>query len=345
MKLAWIAFSDKGEKLGRSLALRLGGSVTRGGREEALKDWTKARFASEDGLIFIGACGIAVRAIAPYLTGKAADPAVVVLDETGRFCISLLSGHLGGANELAERIAALSGAIPVITTATDRNGVFAVDLWARMQGCVIPEPGRIKTVSSKLLAGEPICILSDWEIRGDPPLRVQYRLKRENELSAGPDEETGQDPDVRLTLRRAASRALQVVPRILVLGVGCRRGTSSEALDRFFDRFLERGGYVPEAVCRICSIDRKADEEGLLSFCREKGLSLTTYTSEDLAAVKGTFTSSSFVKRTVGVDNVCERSAILGSGGRLLLHKTAGDGITMALAMMPFSPDWRWTYE
>ena len=153
------------------------------------------------------------------------------------------------------------------------------------------------------------------------------------------------EPDVRLSMRSAQIQALQVVPRLLVLGVGCRRGTDKEALDRFFKGLMETAGLLPEAVCRICSIDLKADEPGLVAFCAEKGLSLTTFTSEELNAVEGIFTASAFVKDTVGVDNVCERSAVLGSGGRLILRKTAGNGITMALAERPFAPDWRWTYE
>ena len=109
-----------------------------------LSEWTAENFQKSDALIFIGAVGIAVRAIAPHCKSKATDPAVIVLDERGRFSIPILSGHLGGANDLAKKLASICGAVPVITTATDIEGVFAVDEWAKAQNCHVLEPGRIK---------------------------------------------------------------------------------------------------------------------------------------------------------------------------------------------------------
>ena len=134
MTCAYIAFTARGMALAQQLAAACPGSVTRGGADGVrLTDWTAAQFAQSDALIFVGAAGIAVRAIAPHCRSKAADPAVVVLDEGGQFAIPLLSGHLGGANELAQRLAAVCHAVPVITTATDGRGVFAVDEWAKRQ--------------------------------------------------------------------------------------------------------------------------------------------------------------------------------------------------------------------
>ena len=152
------------------LAAACPGSVARGGADGVrLTDWTAAQFAQNDALIFVGAAGIAVRAIAPHCRSKAADPAVVVLDEGGRFAIPLLSGHLGGANELAQRLAAVCHAVPVITTATDGRGVFAVDEWAKRQNCAVAEPERIRYVSGALLAGQSVCYAADWVVSGTPP--------------------------------------------------------------------------------------------------------------------------------------------------------------------------------
>lgn len=134
-----------------------------------LADWTARQFAGSDALVFVGAVGIAVRAIAPHCQNKAQDPAVVVLDECGRFAVPILSGHLGGANDLARALAAVCGAVPVITTATDANGVFAVDEWAKHQNCTVLEPERIKKVSGALLAGRTVRFASDWPIAGSPP--------------------------------------------------------------------------------------------------------------------------------------------------------------------------------
>lgn len=130
------------------------------------------KLSKTDALIFIGAVGIAVRAIAPHCKSKATDPAVIVLDERGRFSIPILSGHLGGANDLAKKLASICGAVPVITTATDIEGVFAVDEWAKAQNCHVLEPGRIKTVSSTLLAGKVVYYDSQWKITGTQPKNV-----------------------------------------------------------------------------------------------------------------------------------------------------------------------------
>ena len=127
MTRAYLAFTAKGLALAQKLAAAYPGSVARCGHEAGqvhLADWTARQFAGSDALVFVGAVGIAVRAIAPHCQSKAQDPAVVVLDECGRFAVPILSGHLGGANDLARALAAVCGAVPVITTATDANGVF-----------------------------------------------------------------------------------------------------------------------------------------------------------------------------------------------------------------------------
>ena len=173
MELAFLAFTDKGFQLAQKLAESLGGSVMRCGQPDSLKEWTAREFARADGLVFVGAAGIAVRAIAPHLDKKWKDPAVVVVDETARFAISLVSGHLGGANRLTRMIASRCGAQPVITTATDVNGVFGVDDWAREQGLWIPDPQHIRLISSKLLAGGTIRLYSRWPISGRCPEGVE----------------------------------------------------------------------------------------------------------------------------------------------------------------------------
>ena len=147
MTCAYLAFTSKGLALARKLAAAQPGDVARSGENGVtLANWTAAQFAQSDAIVFVGAVGIAVRAIAPHCRSKATDPAVVVLDECGRFAIPLLSGHLGGANDLARRLAKAYGAVPVITTATDANGVFAVDEWAKHQAvpCVLPVIGRYR---------------------------------------------------------------------------------------------------------------------------------------------------------------------------------------------------------
>ncbi len=171
---AFLSFSRRGETLARDLCAALGGTVDRAGKDGtvSLSQWTAEHFSAGQDLVFVGAVGIAVRAVAPHLKSKASDPAVVAVDELGRFAIPVVSGHLGGANDLARTIGALCGALPVITTATDLNGLFAVDDWARRQGCLIPQPHKIKTVSARMLEGEPVRIRSLLPVRGTPPQGV-----------------------------------------------------------------------------------------------------------------------------------------------------------------------------
>jgi len=330
MTLELIAFSDRGMELARRLAGGLGGTASRGGRDLPLSQWTGRAFRQAQGLVFVGSVGIAVRAIAPYVRDKSEDPAVVVVDEQGRYAIPVLSGHLGGANDLARRIAQLCGAQSVITTATDLNGLFAVDSWARHQNCALSDPKRVKDISGRLLAGGQVSFRSDRPILGDPPQGV---VRAE-----------GEECDFCLTVYRQETDALFLIPRIAVLGLGCRKGTSQEAIEGAFSALLERTGLWEQAFCQVCSIDLKREEPGILAFCRDRGIPFTTYPAGALAQAEGEFFSSERVARITGVDNVCERSAVLGSGGALIQRRTAGDGITMAVALRPFTPDWRWQY-
>lgn len=298
-----------------------------------LDDWVRRGFGLEGpegparGLIFIGAAGIAVRGIAPYLVSKTRDPAVVVVDEQGQFAIPILSGHIGGANELARRIGRLLGARPVITTATDVNGFFAVDEWASQKGLVIINPRLIKAVSARLLAGQTVLMAADFPVEGQLPKGVEL---------AG----EGQAPHIRVSCRRQRDKnALVLVPRKVVIGLGCRRDTPAEIIRAAAENALAAADIYPQALSRAASIDLKAAEPGLLEYCRETLLPFQTYSAAELAAVPGEFTSSDFVSEVTGVDNVCERSAVLASRGRLLLPKQAAAGVTAALAIEPYKID------
>ena len=331
MTRAYLAFTEKGLTLAKQLSTALPGSVARCGHGGAgsLADWTAQQFAQVDALIFVGAVGIAVRAIAPHCKSKASDPAVVVLDECGHFAVPILSGHLGGANDLARALAKVCGAVPVITTATDANGVFAVDEWAKHQGCTVLEPHRIQPVSSALLAGRPVHYASSWPVAGTPPAGV---------IPADAA------PDFALTLT-PAGEALHLIPRIGVLGIGCRRGAASETLEAVFAAFCQEHGLAPQCITAAASIDLKQNEAGLLAFCRSHGWPVQFYSAAQLQQAPGSFTPSAFVHSITGVDNVCERSAVLAAGGSLIFPKYASTGVTFALAAKPFFPDWSWTNE
>lgn len=330
MRLYYLAFSARGLALAQTLAAALGGEAVRCGGPVTLAGWTAEHFTTGAGLVYVGASGIAVRAVAPHLVHKAEDPAVVAVDEQGHFAVPLVSGHLGGANALARSIAKACGAVPVLTTATDAGGRFPVDDWARAQGCVIPRPETIKHFSAAILAGKTCRICSDWPIAGTPPAGVE------------PTEDKSAC-DAALTLTDPGPGPLWIAPQIAVLGMGCRRGVPVQRLEQAVQNALAASGIPARAVAMVCTIDIKAREPGLLDLCRAYGWPLRTFSAQQLGQAEGTFTPSAFVARTVGVDNVCERAAVLGAeGGPLLIPKQAGDGVTLALAAKAFAPDWKW---
>lgn len=323
-----VSFTAGGDALGARLAGLLHGMQVERyarGTDPSLKNTSLARFAQQamfdcGALVFIGAAGIAVRAVAPFLRSKAEDPAVLVMDEAGAFVVPLLSGHLGGANALAKTIAGALGATCVLTTATDVRQVFAVDTWANSQGLAVLEPENIRYLSAALLRGEKIGLRCDLPMRGALPAGV----------CAG-EAESGMVISCRAD-ERPFFHTLHLVPKTVVAGIGCRRGKPAEAILRAVEAALAAQGIPSGALLAIATIDVKQDEPGLLEAARRLQVPLVPYSAEALQGVHGDFTPSAFVESTVGVDNVCERAAVLQSGGALLLKKIACDGVTVALA-------------
>jgi len=282
-------------------------------------DFTGPVFHWADALVFVGAAGIAVRSIAPHVHDKRSDPAVLTVDELGKFVIPLLSGHIGGANALAKRLAGALNAVPVITTATDIHGKFAADEWAARQGLFIDGIRAAKAVSAALLEGGAVFFASDLPVSGALP----------EGLCAGETGELG--ICISCEEKRPFRETLLLVPPILRLGLGCRRGTTSEQLKTAVSEFFRRYRIHPAAVKCVASVDLKRDEPGLAAFCRERGWPLSFYSAEELSALPGDFTVSGFVRSVTGVDCVCERAALMGAD-RLVVRKTVINGVTAALA-------------
>ena len=325
MKIAALAFTDAGYETGLKLAALSDDFRLERCAAGKLKEWTAAAFTECDALVYVGAAGIAVRAIAPFVRAKTSDPCVLVVDEQGRYVIPVLSGHIGGGNELAEEAAGLLGALPVITTATDLNGLFAVDVWARRRSLRIPDPSRIKLVSGKLLRGEPVRFSTEFPIAGNAPDGVVL---------------TDEAPDVTVGIHAPGAPALRLVVPCVTAGVGCRRGVDRDAVDVAFRQALTEAGLAPECVAGVASVDLKKDEPGLLAFCRERGLPFRTFPSEELSALPGEFTSSEFVRSVTGTDSVCERAAAAASGGEIIFGKHAYHGVTVAFAVSPVHLTW-----
>jgi len=295
-----------------------------------IKTFAKESFAYCNAILFIGAAGIAVRAIAPFITSKQKDPAVIVIDENGRFVIPILSGHIGGANELSEIIAGLIGAVPVITTATDINHCFAVDVWANKHHCHICDISEIKYISSAVLRGEQVGLCSEFPTIGQIPPELAL-------ASSG---------KIGISVSHCPSKApfehtLRLVPKQYVVGIGCRKGVESQTLEEQFINVLKTHEIPVEAVDCIATIDIKVNEPAILSLCKKYDFTLKTFSSDELAGVCGDFTASDFVKAVTGVDNVCERAAVKASNGKLIIKKSSASGVTVAVA----ESEWRCDFE
>jgi cobalamin biosynthesis protein CbiG len=367
MKTAVYALTEKGASLGRSLAHALGAQLyvlqrLAGDKNEqftknehftkdehfskdeqfnkdeqftSLPDCIARTFHAYEGHIFITAAGIAVRCIAPHLLSKTRDPAVVVLDQQGRFVVSLLSGHLGGANALAERIAELSGATPVITTATDTEGLPSVDMLAEERGLRIVDPKRIAGVNAAILEGRPVPLYDPDDALGTRQgAALQPFFERLETLDRLPDR-----PWVALTRESAIPKAVQhdphvllLCPRAFVVGVGCRRGASTEAILSAVHGAMHAAGLGGSAPAALASIDAKADEPGLLEAAAILDVEFSTFSAEELSTVDVPNPSET-VRKHMGVDGVCEAAALKAANTTtLLLPKRVHGQVTTAIA-------------
>lgn len=338
-QLAALAFSQAGLQLGQRLQQHFPETVSlERCPEDGLSAWTREHFNRDAALLFIGSCGIAVRAIAPFVFRKDRDPAVLAMDECGQHVIPLLSGHLGGANSLARQIAAALGAEAVLTTASDVRGSLAIDSWAQAAGLQIANLAAVKPVAARILRGQEVRLRSEIPVAGDLPfpLRLSSReaeveivWHRLPEAAADGSRSAGAEE-----LQASGERALplHLIPRRLILGIGCQKGVSAEAIAAAVEAALQETQVDPRALVALHSLDLKAQEAGLLEFAKARQLPLRFYSAERLAALPGSFTASPFVASTVGVDNVCERAAVA-EGATLLYPKHCFPGVTVALAI------------
>ncbi len=296
-------------------------------KSEELSLWIQKAFRERMPLIFISAMGIAVRAIAPFVRDKTWDSPVIVLDETGKNVIPILSGHLGGANAIAKSLAEVLGADLVLTTATDLQGVFAVDVFAAENGFYIPDKEGIKEISSKLLKGEIVKMapLVPVRILGDVPSNVEIIKKEQTTL---------RKTQVDVWIDERKQDGFTLFPRKLVLGMGCKKGKTFEELLAFISSIYDPA-YLREDLYAIATVEAKENEVGLIKLARYFGGKFLTYSAVELESIEGEFPASAFVEETVGVSNVCERAAIMGAGlhqRELELEKTTGNGMTLAAA-------------
>lgn len=321
MTLHLIYFTQFGKELGENLAKKLESKhmvkLFQGYGETKIKlrDFCELSFREAEGIIFISATGIAVRGIAPFVVDKVSDPAVLVMDDCGKFVISLLSGHLGQANPLTLEISELLQNTPVITTATDNRELFAVDSYAKKEGFTLCHSDKIKDVSSALLRGETISIYSDFPILGLGKQMKEVSEKLDADIIFSYEEQDG----------------MTLIPQDYYIGFGCRKGVDPSKAISFIEDMLKKENISRNRIRKICSIDVKKEEEAVHALRRHFNTELAFFTAETLSKLRGDFSSSSFVLGTVGVDNVCERSVIAGGAEELLIKKVGKEGMTFAL--------------
>ena len=291
-----------------------------------------------EGFVFIMAAGIVVRVIAPLLAGKETDPAVVVMDDAGKFAISLLSGHLGGANELASRCAFVTGAREVITTATDANDLPSFDMLAKDHGWEIEDLSRVKLLNSLLLDDEEIAVTDNTGLVR-PYFHGRGRLVFYDTFVAALRSSAKGLLLVANSIvppQLQSERLLILRPKNLVLGIGCNSGTAAVEIEAVVVANLKRLFLSIRSVRSIATAAAKRDEAGLLAFAEKYALPVVFYESAELNAVAAPSPPSAHALEAIGATGVAEPAALLASnGGHLILKKVKSGNVTLAIAEIP----------
>lgn len=370
MNVSIISFTDNGSKLNKILInkLKLEGFFCIGTTikkyaskykllplDTNLNKWVNNQFNNSDLIIFISACGIAVRSIAPFIKDKFTDPAVIVIDEKGKFVISLLSGHIGGANEFSLKISSIIDAVPVISTATDLNNKFAVDNFAKKNKLFFDNRLLAKKISSLILDNKKIGFYSDFNILSNipkdlilinkifylntkknfnlkenlPQYRTRFLVKKFNQSL-----KFDYGICISFSRKRIFKNTLWLIPKVICIGVGCKKDISILKFEQFIIRQLKILNIDLNAIEYIASIDLKKDEKAILNFSEKYKITFITYTKDELIEVQGNFSNSDFVKSITGIGNICERCAKLASNNGIIIQKkVVNNGITLALAL------------
>lgn len=372
VRTAIISVSTKGAQLGqrvKALVAPHGECYEKTGRQsggeavyfDSLKSHIERIMRDYDQVLFIMAMGIVVRMIAPYIEHKSKDPAIVVIDEAGQHTISLLSGHLGGANEWTRTIALAIDSDPVITTATDVNGLPAPDVWARKEGLVVDDFQTLIAINAAIVAGEIVpyyideslphgerLVASAKEHLGQHSEVYTFNAMTSSEIDTHADRSINRHRKnainsdsfrVVVTDKMITTTPNQLIlrPKTFAMGIGCRRDTPKNLILDAIQQSLEKQKLSPKSLLTAASVVVKADEIGLLTAVQELGWPIVFFEQDELATVieEYNLTESTFVKRTIGVGNVCETTALLAAKSHTLIQeKTVYPKTTIAIAQV-----------
>lgn len=283
-----------------------------------LNEITKEAMEKAKGIIFISSTGIAVRAIATYLKGKTIDPGVVVVDAKGEYAISLLSGHLGGGNELAIKVSEILKAMPIITTATDSLGVKAPDMIAKENNLLISDIKKAKDISAFLIEGKKVVFEDEDKIIDIPKGYIECTEGSENL------------PKVKVTNKISGSEALVLVRKNVILGIGCRKDVPKEKMLDFIRESLKEYGYREDSILKISTIDLKSKEEAILNISQVFSVPLEIHSRDEVRKIEHLFKCSDFVRKSIGVGAVAEPCVYL-SGGEIVVERISKEGMTLCI--------------
>lgn len=363
MKIALISFTSSGKKISSKIKSGLDSlqenlestdivEIDKSTFDDKLSNHMNYIFDNYDAIVFVSSTGIAVRFIAPYIKSKCTDPAVIVVDDLGKYTISLLSGHIGGANELSAVISNILKNQAIITTASDARGIDAVDVFAKRNGFYIEDMESAKILTAFMVEGEKIKLISEVEtgLKYDNVEMIFCRNaeeiealeKRENSLdtmSYSNETDILKDESKGIIIVSSIenienySNPLCIIlrPKNLNIGIGCRRGKSSEEILSFIIQIFKDNNLSLKSINKIGTIDIKHDEIGIIEASKELGAEMILFSRDEIESVSDKFTKSNFVKSNVGVTSVCEPSAYL-LGQKMIVSKQICNGITIAVS-------------
>lgn len=328
MKLACLSFTESGEILGEDLVnvqdyeiVHFRNKSIKGG----IKSIMERLWKDYDGLIFISATGIASRFIAPFIKDKTKDPAIVVIDDQGKFAISLLSGHLGGANEIAENISKRIEAIPVITTASDNRGFDSIDIFAKNNDYYMEDMKSITRLTGLMVNNRKIGFFTeDKKVINYSNIRVLDNLDNIEDL----------DGVIIVSSQNIELEGIDYAilrPKNINIGIGCRKGVEGKRIIQAIEEALSTVNISTRSIKNMGTVEVKKDEQGIIEGAQFYNCPLNIFTIEDIKKVEDKFSKSQFVKDTIGVYSVSEPCAYL-LGGKIILPKSRHNGITITIS-------------
>ena len=324
-----------------------------------LSDITKKAMKNSNGIIFISSTGIAVRAIAPFLEGKDKDPGVVVVDLSCKYAINILSGHLGGGNELTIKVAEILKVQPIITTATDNFGIIGPDILAKENDLIIEDLKKTKYIASLLVDGKTVGIKDDYKELKIGKGYEEIQDLRENciwithNLKFNYDDNLISNELKNININRNIvsneyndclnkqienkeldySKILKLIKKDLILGIGCRRDTDYEKLYDFITNSLIKYNFDIKSVAAIVSVDVKKDETGIIKLAEKINCPFKTFTKQEIKTVQDKYEKSEFVLRTLGITGVCEPCVDLAEA-EVIISKVKSQGMTLAIGVL-----------